>query len=53
MTEAEYNAGQAAAAISALDHLWRAWQDRLTMRELTAIGTVTEALQRAAAESPP
>jgi hypothetical protein len=50
VTAAEYNQRQAADAIAALDHLYRAWRGRLTSRELQAIVTVTAALERAAAE---
>ncbi len=50
MTEAEYNQQQAADAIGALDHLSRAWQGRLTSRELAAMGQIMQVLERAAAE---
>jgi hypothetical protein len=51
--EQEYNLGQAADAIRALDHLYSAWRDRLSTAELSAMFGVTAALQRAAAEDRP
>lgn len=48
--EQEYNHERAADAIAALDHLYNAWRDRLSSRELSCIFSVTAALQRAGNE---
>lgn len=48
--EQAYNQERAFDAIAALDHLSRAWKDRLTSSELVAMGHIEAALQRAAAE---